>query len=309
MSARYVWGKYLIYFPPLQFNTTNEFQTGTPSGACTFCSSFEQIVDGEFIRYKASGILKRYSFSSASGFQELCATYPYVILHTTSSESLGRAICFSQSGEWRIKKIDGYPSVFNFYLSENQVFQYAIQGKSSEIKRGDFVSNISSQKPNEYPNSGIKGSNFYEYKGSDTIDPSAVTYSKQDLYPGELVTITADPVTPTYGGIISYQYQYSLDGGSTWTNIGSKTTSTSKTMNIPEGAEQFQARVQASDGWGFTSTTYVYGPNLPVSQIKAYAAVGGKLVAGAKMYATVGEKIRQVQKGYVTVGGKIRKLF
>lgn len=148
-----------------------------------------------------------------------------------------------------------------------------------------------------------------DYKGQDSIDPSAVTYSKQDLYSGEPVTIIATPITPTYGGAISYQYQYSTDGGTTWTNIGSKTTETSKTFTIPEEVEQFQARVQASDGWGFTSATYVTGANLPVSQIKAYATVSGKLMAGAKMYATVGGKIRQIQKGYATVGGKIRKMF
>lgn len=153
------------------------------------------------------------------------------------------------------------------------------------------------------------GWKWLSYKGSDTIDPTAASYSHEDLYSGESVTITITPRTPTYGGTISYQYQYSTDGGRTWTNIGSKTTDTSKSITILEGAEQFQARVLASDGWGFTSTTYVYGPSLPVSQIKAYATVGGKLAAGAKMYATMGGKIRQIQKGYTTVGGKIRKLF
>lgn len=176
-------------------------------------------------------------------------------------------------------------------------------------EKGDYKGLASGQTRSQYSDNGVSGNYWYIYKGADSIDPSSVSYSKQDLYSGEPITITVTPVTPTYGGTISYLYQYSTNGGSTWTNIGSKTTATSKTVTIPEGAEQFRVRVQASDGWGFTSTTYVTGANLPVSQIKAYATASGKLRAGAKMYATVGGKIRQVQKGYVTVGGKIRKLF
>lgn len=147
------------------------------------------------------------------------------------------------------------------------------------------------------------------YKGSDTIDPSAVTYSKQDLYPGEPVTISVTPVTPTYGGTVSYLYQYSIDGGSTWKNIGSKTTNTSVSITIPEGALQFQSRVTASDGWGFTSTTPVLGPSLGVSQLKAYAAVSGTSRAGVKMYATVGGKVKEIQKGYAIIGRKVHKIF
>ena len=147
------------------------------------------------------------------------------------------------------------------------------------------------------------------YKGSDTIDPTAVTYSKTDLYPGEPVIISVAPITPTYGGIISYLYQYSTNGGSTWTNIGSKTTETTASVTIPEGAKQFQSRVTASDGWGFTSTTPVFGPNLEVSQLKAYASVNGVNRTGTKLFATMDGKIREIQKGYAMIGGKVRKLF
>lgn len=147
------------------------------------------------------------------------------------------------------------------------------------------------------------------FRGADTIDPTAVTYSTNDLYPNEPVTITVTPVTPTYGGTIYYQYQYSTNGGSTWTNLGSRTTDTSKTMTIPEGATQFRARVTASDGWGFTSTTPVLGANLGVSQLKAFATINALHRSGVKMYATVDGKIREITKGYATVDGVIRKMF
>lgn len=181
--------------------------------------------------------------------------------------------------------------------------------KEVEPTKDKFLGYIASPSKNSYPDNGIYSGNWYEYLGQDTIDPSAVTYSEDDLSPGEPVTITVTPVTPTYGGTVYYLYQYSIDGGSTWATIGSKTTDTSVTMTIPEGATQFQARVTASDRWAFTSTTPVKGPNLGVSQLKAYAAVSGVSRAGVKMYATVDGKIREIQKGYATVGGKIRKLF
>lgn len=147
------------------------------------------------------------------------------------------------------------------------------------------------------------------YRGSDSIDPTAVTYSTNDLYPNEPVTIIVTPVTPTYGGTIHYQYQYSLNGGNTWTNLESRTTDTNKTMTIPETATQFRARVTASDGWGFTSTTPVSGANLGVSQLKAFATLDALYRSGVKMYATVDGKIREISKGYATINGTIHKMF
>lgn len=180
-----------------------------------------------------------------------------------------------------------------------------------ELKKGSTLLRT------ETSNSGLTEGPFMQgndyrwraYRGSDTIDPTAVTYSTNDLYPNEPVTITVTPVTPTYGGTIYYQYQYSTNGGSTWTNLGSRTTDTSKTMTIPEGATQFRARVTASDGWGFTSTTPVLGANLGVSQLKAFATLDALYRSGVKMYATVDGKIREITKGYATVNGVIRKMF
>jgi len=148
-----------------------------------------------------------------------------------------------------------------------------------------------------------------EYLGSDTIDPTAVAYSKSDLQAGESVTIQVSPRTPTYGGTISYQYQYSTDGGSSWTNIGSKTTNTSVSVTIPDGAKQFKARVRASDNYGFTSSDYVTGPALGVSVLKAYVGINTKARAVSKIYVGVNGKAREVVKGYIGVGGKARKFL
>lgn len=146
------------------------------------------------------------------------------------------------------------------------------------------------------------------YKGSDNIDPTAVTYSKSDLYPGDTVTINVTPRTPTYGGTVYYQYQYTTDG-TTWKNLGSKTTSTTAAFTIPEDVEHFQARVLASDGWGFVSTTYINGPSLGVSQLKAYGTVSGTILALKKGWCVVGGKVKSLERGYVTVNGVWEKIF
>lgn len=113
-----------------------------------------------------------------------------------------------------------------------------------------------------YSDDGATNGYWYVYSGADSIDPTSVTYSKNDIHPGDSVTITINPATVKYGGTIYYQYQYSTNGGTTWFNLGSKTTETSKTTTVSVQANQFRVRVQASDDWGFTSSTYVYSQNV-----------------------------------------------
>lgn len=183
-------------------------------------------------------------------------------------------------------------------------------------KSGGKVERGSTLLSTEYSGkSGVSGA-FYSggwkwrvYKGSDTIDPLSVTYRENTLYNGEPVTVQVEARTPTYGGTISYQYQYSVDGGKTWTNAGSKTTETSLEIGIPADAKQFQARALASDNYGFTSTTYVNGPNQAVAQLKAYIGIDGKARAVSKIYIGVNGKAREVIKGYIGVNGKARKFL
>ena len=318
MSTRYVWDRFNKaegYAPrPGGYVTSIIFTTGT-QGSDNFVSSDYKLTAGN--KFIPSGDIIQFSVHYVH--QEPTNPYKYFFSdrNISGSGDPNYSVYFDE------KKVDGNCWAIIEEPSTGESTQKVLIIKKADGSRevfrelkydlgpipGSFLGNISSKNSTTYPEYGIYGNYWYTYKGSDTIDPSAVTYSKQDLTSGETTTVFVSSRTPTYGGTIYYQYQYSTDGGNTWTNIGSKTTEARKTVTIPEGAEQFQARVQASDGWGFTSTTYVYGPSLPVSQIKSYATVGGKLAAGAKMYATMGGKIRQIQKGYATVGGKIRKLF
>lgn len=104
---------------------------------------------------------------------------------------------------------------------------------------------------------------FYDRIGTDNIDAKSISLSKTSVKIGEDVTITVSPSTSnTYGGTISYTYQYSTNGGSTWSTLKT-TTLTSATVNVVSGTS-FKARVVASDNYGFTSSTYTTSSAIPI---------------------------------------------
>ena len=156
----------------------------------------------------------------------------------------------------------------------------------SGVSGGTKQSTLSSADPDKYLKDKAVGTYFYDYLGSDNVDPNSVTYSTSAPVQGQSITIQVSPRSNTYGGTISYQYQYSTNNGSTWTNIDSATTSTSKSFTIPSSATQFKARVRASDNMGFTSTDYVTGENLTVKEptatytISLTASSGGSVSGG-----------------------------
>ena len=125
--------------------------------------------------------------------------------------------------------------------------------------------NVTSSNSGAYPNNNYSGSYWYVLKGTDSIDPTAVTYPSP-LFKGQNVRVTVTPVSPTYGGTIKYKYEYTTNGSS-WTVANSGTTATSLNISIPVDATTFQARVTASDDTGFTSTTAITGTSLPVYNI------------------------------------------
>lgn len=114
---------------------------------------------------------------------------------------------------------------------------------------------------------------WYVYLGSDSIDPTAVGYSTTSPKGGNSITIKVTARSNTYGGTVTYQYEVSLDGGSTW-ELLKTTTATSASYTIPKGTTQFRARVQARDNMGFTSADWVYGAQLTVVNNSAPGAPG-----------------------------------
>lgn len=207
-----------------------------------------------------------------------------------------------------VKKSDISKVTLNNYTSYAQMMGY-MYSKTIEVqgtsKQGTVVSNTSSA----YPSDGKQNNLWYVYQGSDSIDPVSVEYSKTgDIYGGEKITVTANKGSPKFGGTVYYLYQYSVNG-STWTNSGEKSSSSSRVITVPEGAKQFQVRVLASDSYGFTSTTYVYGTTLGVQNLKLYQGVSNKSRAGEKLYFGVNGKSREVIKGYIGVNGKSKSFL
>lgn len=143
-------------------------------------------------------------------------------------------------------------------------------GRTTEEAKGSFLDYVSGPSQSSYPSDGVQGSYWYTYQGSDNIDPTAVTYPGGPKS-GVPITITVTPRANTYGGTISYQYEYSLDGGNVWNQLA-LTTAASRQYTIPKGTQTFRVRVQARDNMGFTSSDWIYGPQVNVVNNSAPSA-------------------------------------
>lgn len=194
--------------------------------------------------------------------------------------------------------------------NRSKLFSY-IPLATENVQGPQSKGRISSNNSSAYPRDGAdsKAVTWYKYIGSDNIDPSGITYTKSELQAGEPVGISVNPRQPVYGGTVYYQFSYSIDGGRTWTNIGSKTTALGVSVTIPAGAQQFQAKAIVSDGWGFTSATSIYGPSLGVSVLNGYIGVSNKARKATKLYVGVGNMSREVIRGYIGVDGKAKKFL
>ena len=144
-----------------------------------------------------------------------------------------------------------YDDYTNIFHADQQVVPVG-------TKTGDRLATVSSAKSNAYTTGATVGSaDYYEYKGSDNIDPSALTYSDA-VTAGQNVTLTIAPSTgTTLGGNISYVIQTTTNG-TDWYDAG-ETSEISYTVTVPADAIVWNVRVYAKDDTGFTSSTYIYG--------------------------------------------------
>lgn len=317
MSTRYVWERYEISNTyGVRKTTTRKYTYDvkvaslSPAGISGYTYEMNQYA-------KPDGPIW---FSIKSGFQyeaigentQSSGAAKYVLPIMKDSATWGDVLLeMKDNNSYYIVRKDGVVTVTSKTASTNPIETdfYICYPEITSRQKGEFIENVVSGNRSAYSDNGVTDSNWYIYKGSDTIDPYSVSYSKPELQAGEPITVSISPRSPTYGGTISYQYQYSTNGGSSWTTINNSTTATSATVTIPESATQFQARVRASDNYGFTSSTYVAGSNLAVSQMKGYVGINGKARAVTKLYVGVNGKARQVVKGYIGVGGKARRFL
>lgn len=300
MATRYVWGKYSVTYTPGNQSIVSSYNA-TSYKNLSVCSDYELTMNGEQAVYTAKGSVSNSPYINAD-----ISKYPYMVDSGAKNvlleaPSLGNEYQWDVASNSTLIRIKKRTSTTDFTSFSAYTSAWAIPS--------DLLGTVAANASNAYPNDGVKDGYYYEYKGSDSIDPTEVNYSKDELEAGESVEIQVTPANPTYGGLLYYQYQYSTDDGASWKNIGGRTTDTAKSLVIPSDATRFQARVVASDDYGFTSTTYVMGPAVAVSNLKAYIGVLNKARAINKMYVGVGGKAREVVHGYIGVNGKAKKFF
>ena len=157
-------------------------------------------------------------------------------------------------------------SSFKYFLN------YGIDGHNictPEFIKADYIGTITNNS-NIYPSNGVVSRYWYIYKGSDNIDPTAISYPFT-IKGGQAITLTTTKSSSnTYGGTITYTYEVQLNGGS-WTSIGNSTSLT-KSYTVPAGTTTFAARVKAKDNMGFTSSIYTTGNTITVHNNTAPSA-------------------------------------
>lgn len=311
MATRYVWGKYSYTYAESQttlnadstnsggypqftyslipVTTRDTFQFGPQhtfnSQNGTFALSGETL-STSLITWAAGGNTRIESVCNNTG--NLCEYYfktasnAKVIYHVSVNYSPAAVIA------WVTDSTGGYGSRMTGYFGSGATVP-TITKLTATPQQGSSTGTASNSSSSAYPQNGVSGSTYYVYKGSDSIDATAVGYSNQSPMGGQSITINVTPTTPTYGGTIQYTYQVQLSGGS-WTTIATKTTATSQQYTIPAGTTSFAARVVANDTWGFSSSTYTTGSTLTVTNNLPPTAPGsisiGSVVGGQQCTIT-----------------------
>lgn len=280
MSTRYVWKKYGVKKEYVDFKSSD-----TASGCV-----FSNIKPSTYVKCGTSYIFNEYgeySIGGTSTYPSLVATfsadtYPYISCEGGTSN----VVVGGQPGRKTLLQNTHIGSGYYWALSQSNIsngysdctvklvssinsttpnYQATIRYGVQQSVQGDFVANVSSASSGAYPQNGADSAenNYYVYQGSDSIDPANVTYPAS-IIAGQSITVTVTPSsTNTYGGTVTYQYEYSSNGGTSWSLLKT-TTDTSISYTVPTGYTQIRFRVKASDNTGFVSSSYVTGVNTTV---------------------------------------------
>ena len=232
-------------------------------------------------------------------------------IHYTT-EKVTRPRYSSVSGEFALRNVttknlnsgDNQDCTY-FYLTDDEDNVYGDSGDSVNVQYNDSCSvsvscstatlyryrtqraadhstphgSVSSSSSGTYPTNGWRSPYWYEYQGHDSIDPARVSLPG-NIMGGDTITASITPSSgKTYGGTVSYTYQYRLDGGA-WQDIAT-TTATSQTITVPKGTNTVEVQVRAQDDLGFTSSTWVSSGAVSVTNNQAPTAPGTIQVVGA----------------------------
>lgn len=278
MSSRYVWGRYSTYWDYAR----------TSMGGSDI--NVTNTTLNRPIWYQSGG--NDYPSVSSSGGYFTSLTRTGYISDSDSSYS-AKFVAVEENPTECYGPGSGY-TVYIEYYSSSQIRIYASGSRTiyryyTTRVRGTLQNYVSRASSSAYPSNGLSGSYWYVYQGADSIDPAAVSLP-ESIFGGDTVTVTVTPSAgKTYGGTVSYLYQYRLDGGS-WQTLAT-TTAASQTLTVPAGTNTVEVRVLAGDDLGFTSSTYVSSGAVTVTNNLAPTAPGSisvtAPVAGEPVTVTV----------------------
>lgn len=288
MSTRYVWGRYTAV---QQIGYRTRYREVTEDGGRGYSVNIGSSTTVQI----GSG----YSFSQTSGTftRTGLRTYQWQFLQDLPGGYIaltGNKLAYASSWTCTSGGTDnhinaGYPTIHSAEPYQQQYYYYT-QGSFIDWKSGSSRYSYSD---------GYSGGDYYTYQGSDSIDPAAVNLP-ENIRGGSVVNVSVNPSAgQKYEGLISYQYQYRLDGGN-WVTIG--TSGVSESFTVPNGTQTVQVRVRAQDDLGFVSNDWITSGVVSVVNNSPPSAPGSidvrNAIAGNYVTITITEATDS--DGYVT---------
>ena len=245
MGARYVWNRYTAV-QQIGYRTRYRETSETMSNPSYVNVNID--VGDTFL------LGKSYYFSTISGTYSLRDTVSYVFVDGYHPDfDIGYMVM--ASGHMYYGTITFLNGKFRI-LNATDYYRESYRQSYTYYDPGTYLDQRSNASSRTYPSNDESGGYYYVRQGSDEVDPTAVTVP-DDIDDGTTITISLTPNTgKTFGGTISYTYQYRYNGGS-WQTL-STTTATTVSLAVPKGQySTLEVRVRAQDDMGFTSNTWV----------------------------------------------------
>lgn len=272
MSSRYVWNRYDDEYT-LSYSSmgSSQHRFDSSDGLSSNREAWMMTESRSQPRYSSvDGAMSGSAFSYYNNFNEGDGDYGCYFFclkdpdKNTVRECWGAAgdrinIRYNDSGSLWVS-VAGSASDLRHYTTKRAANHDATRGSVSSASSG------------AYPTDGWRSPYWYEYQGSDTIDPAAVTLPAS-IMGGDTVTVTVTPSAgKVYGGTVTYTWQYRLDGGA-WQSLASGTAATQQ-LTVPAGTNTVEVQVRANDDLGFTSSTWVSSGAVSVTNNLAPTAPG-----------------------------------
>lgn len=261
MSTRYVWNRYDDEYDLVRSSIANNTVLQIVASANREIHyTIEDVSRPRYDSVSGAFALRNVSTKNLNDGDNQSCTYFYL---TNDEDNV-----YGDSGDRVTVKYNDSSSI-RVSCSTATLYRYRTQRAADH---DDPRGSVSSASSGAYPTDGWRSPYWYEYQGSDTIDPAAVTLPAS-IMGGDTVTVTVTPSAgKVYGGTVSYTWQYRLDGGA-WQSLASGTAATQQ-LTVPAGTNTVEVQVRANDDLGFTSSTWVSSGAVAVTNNLAPTAPG-----------------------------------